>query len=474
MPHTATHLSPVIQPQQVQGQQLTAGATTPIQSNPALQNMNLMQSLISQPTLPAGAPIVAIPQQIGTGTAMATSGVGTTAPTATGQTAAAPTAITAPTTPTATQVATTPYQQTADTYTAALVGQTPVPQVTAAQGTVTQPMTAQTGAITADATVQGQLAQMTADVGAGIAGGATQMPTWARGAARLTEAAMAQRGMGQSSMMAEALAQGIMTSATPIAAADAQTYKEMIFQNLSNRQQATLLNAQNYMQMDMANLSNNQQSNMANVQLRQQTMLSDNAASNAALQFNAQSTQQSDQFFAGLASQIDVQNAQRSDAMNQFNVAEVDKINALNVGNDLAVDEANSNRLNAIEQFNASLKDARERFNVENQRVIDQSNVTWRRNINTANTALENAANQTNAQNSLNLSNYALSSLWQQWRDEATWTNQAAENTLTRNFNMALGALERSVAFEMMDAESKQSMYEMLGAFGFEIIKQNI
>jgi len=39
---------------------------------------------------------------------------------------------------------------------------------------------------------------------------------------------------------------------------------------------------------------------------------------------------------------------------------------------------------------------------------------------------------------------------------------------------MALGALERSVAFEMMDAESKQSMYEMLGAFGFEIIKQNI
>ena len=46
MPHTATHLTPVIQPQQVQGQQLTVGATTPIQSNPALQNVNLMQSLI--------------------------------------------------------------------------------------------------------------------------------------------------------------------------------------------------------------------------------------------------------------------------------------------------------------------------------------------------------------------------------------------------------------------------------------------
>ena len=40
MPHTDTHLAPVIQPQQVQEQKLTVGATTPIQSNPALQNMN--------------------------------------------------------------------------------------------------------------------------------------------------------------------------------------------------------------------------------------------------------------------------------------------------------------------------------------------------------------------------------------------------------------------------------------------------
>ena len=97
--------------------------------------------------------------------------------------------------------------------------------------------------------------------------------------------------------------------------------------------------------------------------------------------------------------------------------------------------------------------------------------MTWRRNINTANTALENAANQTNAQNSLNLSNYALSSLWQQWRDEATWTNQAAENTLNRNYNMATAALERSTMFDLMDEDARQSMYDMIGAFGFEILR---
>ena len=262
--------------QKVKDQTIPTGATVPVQSNTALQNVNLMQSLISQPTVPVGTQIIATPQQLGTGT-----GVATTAPVATGQVAGAPTTIAAPTTPAATQVATTPYQQTADTYTASVIGQTAVPQVTAAQGTVTQPMTAQTGAITSDATVQGQLAQMTADVEAGIAGGATQMPTWARGAARLTEAAMLQRGMGQSSMMAEALAQGLLSAATPIAKADADTYKQMIFQNLNNRQQATITNAQNYMQMDMANLSNNQQANLTNIQMRQATMLSDNAAQNA-------------------------------------------------------------------------------------------------------------------------------------------------------------------------------------------------
>ena len=39
---------------------------------------------------------------------------------------------------------------------------------------------------------------------------------------------------------------------------------------------------------------------------------------------------------------------------------------------------------------------------------------------------------------------------------------------------MALAALERSVAFELMDEDAKQSMYEMIGAFGFELLKEVI
>jgi hypothetical protein len=53
---------------------------------------------------------------------------------------------------------------------------------------------------------------------------------------------------------------------------------KIVFQNLNNRQQSAVLNAQQYFQMDMANLDNNQQANLQNVQLRQQTLLSDQAA----------------------------------------------------------------------------------------------------------------------------------------------------------------------------------------------------
>ena len=130
------------------------------------------------------------------------------------------------------------------------------------------------------------------------------------------------------------------------------------------------------------------------------------------------------------------------DAMNKFAEAETSKINALNAQNTIAVNEANAKREASLNQYNATLENQRQQFNVNNQKEIDQSNVVWRRAINTANTAAVNAANQANAQNILNLSNWALSSLWQQWRDEASWVNTSSENTQNRNHNLAMAALE--------------------------------
>ena len=459
------------QTQQPVDVQLPTGAYQPQQSQASQDILSLMQKMVSKPTLATGTAMLPQPMNVQTPELLATGGVATTTPTATATQAGAPTAITAGTSPTSQQVATTGYNQTAASYAAGQVGQTNVPQMTAPTGTVTTPAVAeQITSIPTEATVAGQLAGLQSDVSAGLQPGGT-MPIWARTAADLVESKMAQRGMGQSSMYAEAMAEGIMRGALPIAQADAQVYKDKIFQNLSNRQQAAILNAQNYMTMDMANLSNNQQASLTNIQLKQQSLLTDQAANNAALQFNAANVQQQEQFFDSLKSGIEIQNAQRSDAIAQFNAAEGNKINAMNVGNDIAVNEANANRTQAIEQFNSQLQDSRDKFNVENQRVIDQSNAQWRRTINTANTAATNAANQTNAANALALSNYGMSALWQEWRDEADWVNTASENAVARNHNLALAALERATMFELNDEAAKGDLLKLLGRFGFEFLK---
>ncbi len=70
----------------------------------------------------------------------------------------------------------------------------------------------------------------------------------------------------------------------------------------------------------------------------------------------------------------------------------------------------------------------------------------------------------------LNLSNWALSSLWQQWRDEASWINTSSTNEANRNHNLAMAALERSTAFELQNQASKDALYQLIGKFGFSLL----
>ena len=446
---------------------LQTGAVKPTSSNQTTSSKatSLIESIVAKPTMPTGTTISPQLQNVATNELMSTAGVSGTVAAATPTATAAPT-ITGAAAPTAT-TATTPTAQTAQQYTQATVaGATPT--MTGATGTVTAPAVGQTGTVTSDATVRGQLADLQQDVTTAVQSG-NPMPVWARGAAKATEAAMAASGMSQSSMAAEALAEGIMNAAIPIAKADADTYKQMIFQNLANNQQAAITNAQSYLKMDMANLSNAQQASLNNLQTRQSFLLSDQAAANAAFQFNATSQNQVNQFYDNMSAQMNEQNAARSDAMNQFATSEANKISGLNAQNKIQVDEANAARESAINQFNATLDNQRQQFNVNNQREIDQSNVVWRRGINTANTAAVNAANQTNAQNLLNLSNWAMSAAWQQWRDEASWVNTASENEQNRNHNLAMAALERSAAVDLQNKASKDAMYQMIGKFGFDL-----
>tara|TARA_B100000424_G_scaffold129474_1_gene98116 strand:+ start:42 stop:1433 length:1392 start_codon:yes stop_codon:yes gene_type:complete len=441
--------------------QLPVGVVPQPQSGTSQDTLDLVKKQAVNPKLATGTAITPQVQNVNQNELLATPGLPTAMPTATAPAATAGTATA--TTPAVAQTIATPAQQTAANYMATTVG-TAAPMATAAQGTVTQPVVAQQGQITSDATVAGQLEGLQQQVQTAVAQG-KDLPAWAVGAQKLVEANMAKRGLGASSMYAEALAQGVMQSATPIAAADAATYKEMIFQNLNNRQQAAVSNAQAYLQMDMTNLSNRQQTVLQNQQVRQAQLFSDQAAANAAAQFNATSQNQVDQFYNNLATTVSTSNAQRADAMNQFAVSEANKLEAQNANNATAVAQQNAQTEAAVSQFNSQLEDQRQRFNVQNQQVIDQSNAQWRRNINTANTAAANAANQTNAQNLLNMSNFAMSSLWQQWRDEASWTNEASQNNLQRLHAMAVAALERQTAFDLQDQASTDGLFQLLGKF---------
>jgi|TARA_R110002051_G_scaffold88847_1_gene156628 hypothetical protein len=447
---------------------LPTGAIAPSQTEQtgSKSAVSLIDSLLSTPTLPSGTSIGPQAQNIQSNELLSTPGV-------TGTLAASASAATAPTATgvagaTSTQVGQA-AAQSAGQYAGDVVGT--AASMTGAQGTVTAPMTAAQQSVAnldPKATVQGQLASISSDIESSLASG-SPLPAFARGAAEAAKATMQARGLGSSTMLAEALAEGILKSSVPIAAADAQTYKEVIFQNLANNQQAAVVNAQAYLQMDMANLSNSQQSNLQNLHAKQQTLLSDQAARNAALQFNATSTNQVNQFYDSLNSNIQLQNSQRTDAMAQFNNAEANKVSALNAKNETALADANAQRETAISQYNKTLEDARGRFNVENQRVIDQSNAVWRRSINTANTTAVNAANETNAMNLLSLSNFAMNSLWQQWRDEASWVQTTSQNQANRDHNLAIAALERTTSFDLQNEAQKAALYGLLGQFGMEV-----
>ena len=274
-------------------------------------------------------------------------------------------------------------------------------EITAARQTDLRDLvSAQEEQVAVESTVQGQIASLTSQFDGG------EIPSWAAPSIRLAEQRLAARGMGASSMAGASIVQAAMEAATPIAAADAQTFAKFQQANLNNRQQAEVLNAQQTLQLDLANLNNQQQANVLNSQQRVQAIFNDQAAVNSSRQFNAKNEQQNDQFFASMFNETSKFNAQQQNAIAQFNAGQE----------------------NTMSQFNANLENQREQFNTKNSILIDQSNTVWRRQINTQNTALQNAANQMNVMNRFNMSQTALNNRWQQFRDNEFWARTTARD----------------------------------------------
>lgn len=223
--------------------------------------------------------------------------------------------------------------------------------------------------------------------------------------------------------------------------AEAAALSQMDMANLSNRQQAAVMNAQNFMAMDMKNLDNAQQATMFKAQAMQQALFTDQAAENAAKQFNATSQMQVDQFFANLQTQTSQFNTSQANAQAQFSAGEE----------------------NAQGRFNSEMKNQREQFNAKNRLVIDQNNVQWRREVATANTAAVNRANELNAKSIMDMSDTHMNNLWQYYSDSMEFAWQSAENERDRTNKLAQVKLQGDINANIKDL---QNDYNSSLAFG--------
>ena len=533
---------------------------------------NLQQAMVQQatsPGLPTGAAVVPVGTQLDAGQLISDTSGQVTGTTAVPTTMAGTTLATEQTQPTtstvtATQVADQIQDATAQTgtvsdeaqVTAAQQTESAVSDLKAAQGTAslmtnpvqreiqdgelisgaadaqkaakfTEQIQAATATPSEKATVQGQLEGLMTQ----FEGGET--PAWAAGAMRGAMAALAERGLGASSIAGQAVVQAAMESALPVAMADAQTQAQFEQQNLSNRQQRAMLaaqqraqfmgqefdqafqsrvanaskisdvanmnftaeqqialensratntmnlanlgnkqamvmaeaaalanldmanlsnrqqaavqNAQAFLQMDMTNLNNQQQTELFNTQQQAQALFTDQAADNAAKQFNASSENQVNQFFANLASNTSQFNASQSNAQAQFNAGQQ----------------------NVVERFNAEINNQREQFNAQNRLVIDQNNAQWRREIATADTAAVNRANEINAGALLGVSQTAYNNLWQNYSDNMEWAWTSAENERSRISRLAEVKLQADKQFDALkyqsDAEASSGFGQLIG-----------
>ena len=109
-----------------------------------------------------------------------------------------------------------------------------------------------------EATVQGQLENLMAQFADG------KTPPYAAGAIRNAQAMMAQRGLSASSMAGAAIMQAAMESSLPIAAQDAQVFREINLTNINNKQKVALANQAAALQLSLSDLSNRQQQALQN------------------------------------------------------------------------------------------------------------------------------------------------------------------------------------------------------------------
>ena len=173
-----------------------------------------------------------------------------------------------------------------------------------------------------------------------------------------------------------------------------------------------------------------------------QAMFTDQAAENAAAQFNATSENQTNQFFANLSAQTSQFNAAQTNAMDQFNV----------------------NSVNALREFNSELQQQRDLFNAQNGLVVAQANAQWRQNIATLNTAALNQSNADFARTINGLTENNMTQIWQRERDIMSFAFQTANNNADRATSIAVENLRTEATKEAAEGTKSAGFAKAAGS----------
>ena len=331
----------------------------------------------------------------------------------------------------------------------------------------TEEVQAATATPSEKATVQGQLANLTEDFDA------TNPPAWAAGALRGVQAAMAQRGMGASSIAGQAMVQAALESALPIASADAQTQASFEAQNLSNRQQRAMLAAQQratFMGMEFDQAFQAKVMNAAkvsdianmNFNAEQQVILENSRAVNTMELANLSNRQALIMTEASALANMDManlNNRQQAQVMNAQNFLQLDMANLSNkqqtelfkaqsmqtaLFNDQAAENAsrqfNATSQNQVDQFFANLRTQTSQFNAAQQNAHKQFNAGEKNAMEKFNKEMQNQRDQFNSKNRLIIDQNNA-----QWRREiatadTTAINRANELNATALLNMSNSA----------------------------------
>jgi len=267
------------------------------------------------------------------------------------------------------------------------------------------------GEVSAEGTVKGQLEILMDDFEK------DGTPPWASGAMRRAMSVMQARGLGASSMAGQAVVQAAMESAISIAERDAATVAQFEMQNLNNEQQTLIFKTQT----------------------RANALLSDQAAENAAKQFNAASENQTNQFFSELKTTVSRYNAEQINAIRQFNAGET----------------------NAAEKFNTQLKNLRDQFNASNSLVIAQANAQWRQNIATLDTAAQNEANMTAAKVANGMTQTTIDQIWQRERDIMSAALTVSEGEANRALSLLMADKEADALAKSEKAADTAAKFQL-------------